>query len=176
MVPRTAYVLRTVASRFPSIPDISTAKNIKVLTKGLTARAHYRKKSENRSYFGAFARDIFKPEINIEIDEIMAQPSRYFLKISNFSDLLTDVQHCSVIYSMWSGYLEEQKYRDIKQNPNVTFQEIHTSGHAVRKDLQRFAAKLNPKRLVPVHTEKAADYANFFEDVFLLQDGEALQV
>lgn len=172
----TAFILRTVASRFPSIPDISTAKNIKVLTKGLTARAHYRKISENRSYFGAFARDIFHPETNIEIDEIMAQPSRYFLKISNFSDLLTDMQHSSVIYSMWSGYLEDQKYRDIKQNPKVTFHEIHTSGHAVRKDLQRFAAKLKPKRLVPVHTEKAAGYCHLFDNVVILQDGVELQV
>ena len=106
----------------------------------------------------------------------MAQPSRYFLKISNFSDLLTDLQNCSVIYSMWSGYLEDQKYRDIKQHPKVAFQEIHTSGHAVRKDLQRFAAKLKPKCLVPVHTEKAADYANFFENVVILQDGVELQV
>jgi ribonuclease J len=172
----TAFILRTVATRFPSLPDISTAKNIKVLTKGLTARAHYTKISENRSYFGAFARDIFKSETNIEIDEIMAQPSRYFLKISNFSDLLTDMQHCSVIYSMWSGYLEDKKYRDIKQNPKVTFQEIHTSGHAVRKDLQRFAAKLKPKRLVPVHTEKAADYCNWFDNVHILQDSVEFQV
>lgn len=172
----TAYILRTVANRFPSIPDIRTAKNIKVLTKGLTARAHYSKISENRKYFDAFTRDIFKPEINIEIEEIMAQPSCYFLKISNFSDLLMDLEHCSVIYSMWSGYLEDQKYRDIKQHPKVIFQEIHTSGHAVRKDLQRFAAALKPKRLIPVHTEKAADYGNFFENVFVLQDGEALQV
>ncbi|MDD2899821.1 MAG: MBL fold metallo-hydrolase [Desulfuromonadaceae bacterium] len=172
----TAFILRTVAIRFPSVPDISTAKNIRVLTKGLTARAHYRKISENRSYFGAFARDIFKPETNIEIDEIMAQQSRYFLKISNFSDLLTDIQHCSVIYSMWSGYLEEQKYRDIKQNPKVNFLEIHTSGHAIRNDLQRFAAKLKPKHLVPVHTDKAKDYENFFENVLVLQDGETLHI
>ena len=172
----TAYILRTVSSRFPSVPDISNAKNIKVLTNGLTARAHYGKLSENRSYFGAFARDIFKPEINIEIDEIMAQPSRYFLKISNFSDLLSDMKHCSVIYSMWSGYLEDQKYKDIKHNPKVIFQEIHTSGHAVRKDLQRFATGLKPRRLIPVHTEKAKEYENFFENVLVLQDGETLHV
>lgn len=172
----TAYILRTVASRFPSIPDIRTAKNIKVLTKGLTARAHYSKISENRNYFGAFVRDIFKPEINIEIDEIMAHPGRYFLKISNFSDLLTDLKHCSVIYSMWSGYLEDQKYKDIKQHPKVSFQEIHTSGHAVRKDLQRFAAALKPKLLIPVHTEKAEEYSGMFENVLILKDGEELQI
>ena len=172
----TAFILRIVASRFPSLPDINSAKNIKVLTKGLTAGVHYKKIVDNRGYFGKFARDIFRPETNINIDEILKEPSRYFLKISNFSDLLTDLQHCGVIYSMWSGYLDEQKYRDIKQHSKVTFYEIHTSGHAVRKDLQRFAVGLNPKRLIPVHTEKAADYCNLFDNVLILHDGEALHV
>lgn len=172
----TAYILRIVASRFPSLPDINTAKNIKVLTKGLTAGAHYKKISENRSHFGAFTRDIFRPRTNISIDEILSEPRRYFLKISNFSDLMTGLKDCSVIYSMWSGYLEEQKYRDIKQHSKVAFYEIHTSGHAVREDLRRFAAALNPKRLVPVHTERATDYSPMFENVVVLKDGEELQI
>src|SRR6266702_112391 len=172
----TAYILRTVAQRFPSIPDINTANNIKVLAKGLTARAHYSKITDNRNSFGAFSHDIFHPETTITLDEIMAQPGRYFLKISNFSDLLKKLEQCCVIYSMWSGYLEEPKYREIKQNPKVDFHEIHTSGHAIREDLQRFAAALKPKRLIPVHTEKAEEYENFFENVFALKDGETLQI
>lgn len=172
----TAFILRIVASRFPSLPDINSAKNIKVLTKGLTAGVHYKKIVDNRGYFGTFARDIFRPDTNIDIDEILREPSRYFLKISNFSDLLKDLQKCGVSYSMWSGYLEEQKYRDIKQNPKVSFYEIHTSGHAVRNDLQRFAARLNPKLLVPVHTERATDYSPMFENVVVLKDGEEFQI
>jgi ribonuclease J len=172
----TAYILRTVASRFPSLPDINTAENIKVLTKGVTAGCHYPRITKNRDFFGDFARDIFRPETMIEVDEIMVQPSRYFLKISNFFDLLRKLEHCSVIYSMWSGYLEEAKYRDIKQHPKVDFHEIHTSGHAVREDLQRFAAALKPTRLIPMHTEKAEDYENLFENVIVLRDGETLQI
>lgn len=172
----TAYILRTVAQQFSSLPDINTAKNIKVLTKGLTAGAHYSKITDNRNSFGSFAHDIFHPETMITPDEIMAHPGHYFLKISNFSDLLKQLEQCSVIYSMWSGYLEEPKYRDIKHHPKITFYEIHTSGHAVRKDLQRFAAALKPKRLIPVHTEKAEEYENFFENVFVLQDGEKLHI
>ncbi len=172
----TAYILRIVSQRFSSLPDISRARNIKVLTKGLTAGAHYSKITDNRKYFGDFAHDIFLPETMITPDEIMAQPGRYFLKISNFSDLLKQLEQCSVIYSMWSGYLEEPKYHDIKQHRKVDFYEIHTSGHAVREDLQGFAAALKPKRLIPVHTEKADDYENFFENVFVLHDGEMLHV
>lgn len=170
----TACVLEIAARRFPSLPDIRTAKNIRVLTKGLTARAHYEKVARNKGHFGASVRDIFRPETSIGMDDILKEPHRYFLKISNFSDLLTKLQQCGVIYSMWSGYLDDPKYRKIRQHPNVSIYEIHTSGHAVRDDLRRFAAGLKPKRLVPVHTERAADYGAVFDNVIILQDGEEL--
>lgn len=171
----TAYILRIVARRFPSLPDINTAQSIKVLTKGVTARAHYAKIADHRDSFGTFARDIFQPKTMIDIAEIVAQPSRYFLKISNFSDLLERLNPCGVIYSMWSGYLEQPKYQSIKQHPHVTFHEIHTSGHAVRGDLHRMITALRPQRLVPIHTEHPDAY-DVFENVVRLQDGETFQL
>ena len=77
---------------------------------------------------------------------------------------------------MWTGYLDEPKYRDLKHNPKITFHEIHTSGHAVREDLQLFAAALKPKRLIPIHTEKAEEYESMFDNVTLLCDGETLEI
>lgn len=171
----TAYILRIVARRFRSLPDINTAQSIKVLTKGVTARAHYAKIADHRDSFGTFARDIFQPETMIDIAEIVAQPSRYFLKISNFSDLLERLNPCGVIYSMWSGYLEEPKYQGIKQHPLVAFHEIHTSGHAVRDDLHRLVTALRPQRLVPIHTEYPEAY-DVFKNVVRLKDGDTLQL
>lgn len=173
----TAFVLRIVAGRFPSVPDIATSDKIRVLTKGLTAGCHYQKIAENRDYFGTFARDIFRPATMIDIEEITAEPSRYFLKISNFSDLPEKLGKCGVLYSIWSGYLEEPKYRDIRQHPNVDFREIHTSGHAVCADLKRLAAAVQPKRLAPVHTEHGEAYRDLFgESVLVLNDGETLEI
>jgi ribonuclease J len=172
----TAYILHTVASRFTSIPDINTVKTIKVLTKGVTAGGHYSRITEHREFFGAFARDIFRPDTMITIDEILAQPGRYLLKVSNFKDLLERLDYCSVLYSMWQGYLDEPKYRNLKQHPKISFHEIHTSGHAVREDLQRFAAALKPKRLIPIHTEKADAYEGMFENVTVLRDGVTLRI
>lgn len=173
----TAYILRTVAGRFPSIPDINTAHNMKVLTKGFTAGFHYEKIVENRGYFGRFARDIFRQDTMIDITEIVAHPSRYFLKVSNFSDLLERLEHCGVIYSMWSGYLQEPKYQGIRQHPKVDFREIHTSGHAVREDLLRMASAVQAKRLIPVHTEHGDAYRDLFENsVVVLRDGETLEI
>lgn len=172
----TAYVLRIAANRFPSLPDINSAKDIRVLTKGFTAGMHYSRINDNRELFGAFARDIFHQDTMITIDEILAQPTRYLFKVSYFNDLLESLNSCSVIFSMWPGYLEQPKYRELKHHPKVTFHEIHTSGHAVREDLHRFAAALKPKCLIPIHTEKAAEYESMFDNVSLLCDGETLEI
>jgi ribonuclease J len=172
----TAFILRTVARRFPSVPDIRTARSIRVLTEGITARSHYSRVSENREFFGKFVRDVFRSGTMITVEELTAQPERYLLKISNFKDLLEKLGRCNVIFSMWGGYLEEPKYADLKRHPKVNFHEIHTGGHAVRKDLQRLASTLNPKRLVPIHTEKADRYERLFENVTVLHDGELLHI
>lgn len=172
----TAFILRTVSRRFASVPDINRADNIKVLINGKTAGSHYARVAAQRDYFGLFVSDLFRPETAISQDEIVAAPSRYLLKVSNFSDLLGRLDRCSVIYSMWSGYLEEPKNQAIQQNPKVSFHQIHTSGHAVREDLQRFAAAVQPKRLVPVHTEYGESYRDLFDNVVVLRDGETLQV
>lgn len=168
----TAFILHTVASRFASVPALN---QIRVLTKGLTARAHYKKVAENREYFGAFARELFRPQTAITMDEIAADPGRYLLKVGNFSDLLGRLAPCGVIYSMWSGYLEEPKHRLVKEHPQVDFREIHTSGHAVREDLRRMVDALRPRHLIPVHTEYPEAYADFGA-VLPVPDGERWQL
>ena len=60
-------------------------------------------------------------------------------------------------YSMWSGYLKEERCRRVMQwlkDNDVPWQSIHTSGHASVADLQRFAAALAPKKLVPVESQE----------------------
>ncbi len=171
----TAHVLRTVSGKFPSVPDINTSSRLKVLANGCTAGAHYVRIKENRKFFGDFKDDLFRPETRVSKEQIAANPSRYFLKISNFSDMLRRLSPCGVIYSMWSGYLEEPRFKRIKEDPRVEFHEIHTSGHAVVDDLRKMVDAIRPKRIVPVHTEHPEAY-EMFGDVLLLPDGQPLDL
>lgn len=173
----TAYILQIASERFSSVPGIGTAPNIKVLTKGATAGAHYTKIAENRSSFGPSLPKLFQKRNCIDVETVLKDPGRYFLKISNFSDILRELDQCGVIYSMWTGYLQEKKYRAIKDHPKVSFHEIHTSGHAVREDLKQMAAAVQAKCLVPIHTEHGDAYRDLFGDsVLLLQDKEVLEI
>lgn len=172
----TAYVLRVVSTHLPNVPDITTTDKIKVLTRGITAGSHYSKVAENRSHFGRFASDLFASNTAIDFDEVVKNGHKYFIKVSNFSDLLDAVDSCAVIYSMWSGYLKEDRYQRIQNNSKVSFYEIHTSGHAIKDDLQRLATAINPKMLIPIHTEFGGDYVGLTKRVEPLKDGQLFQI
>ncbi len=78
-------------------------------------------------------------------------------------------------YSMWDGYLKEdssqQVLRWLERN-GIAWASIHTSGHASTADLQRFAAALAPRALVPIHSFETGRFPEFFENVVPREDGE----
>ena len=77
-------------------------------------------------------------------------------------------------YSMWEGYLKERSVQRVVawlKEHDIPMQVIHTSGHASAVDLQRFAAALAPRTLVPIHSFETARFAEFFANVVQKEDG-----
>ena len=82
-------------------------------------------------------------------------------------------------YSMWDGYLKEASSRrvlDWLDRHGIEWQSIHTSGHAAAADLQRFAAALAPRALVPIHSFETGRFPDLFDNVVLREDGEWWEV
>jgi ribonuclease J len=80
-----------------------------------------------------------------------------------------------VIWSMWPGYLRDpsgKRLRGTLESAGVPLVLDHASGHASVADLQRLVAALNPRAVVPIHTEGAERYADFFGCVQARDDGE----
>ena len=78
-------------------------------------------------------------------------------------------------YSMWDGYLKEDSSQRVLcwlERNGVARQSIHTSGHASTADLQRFAAALAPRALVPIHSFETGRFPEFFDNVVPRGDGE----
>ena len=50
--------------------------------------------------------------------------------------------------------------------------EHHTSGHASLADLKRLVTAVDAARVVPIHTEGAAEFARHFTNVTVRDDGE----
>jgi ribonuclease J len=79
------------------------------------------------------------------------------------------------VWSMWHGYLEEPsglKLRDWLAARGIPLTVLHSSGHASVADLQRFAAAVAAKRVVPIHTRQAGRYSELFANVSVHPDGE----
>jgi ribonuclease J len=79
----------------------------------------------------------------------------------------------NVIYSQWQGYLSSsnddyygaEAMAAYRTDPQINFVYAHTSGHATVEDLQKFAGALKPKMLVPIHTEHATVFCEYFQNV-----------
>ena len=139
---------------------------------------------EKPDYFGDFRSRAYKSRIPFET--LTQKPARYLVvcRMSQGSliERLKGEGTLNLIYSQWTGYLDPrpgvpkvygvEAIRRLRDDRHINFVLIHTSGHAVLSDLQRFAEALGPRRLIPVHTEHPGSYENYFENVLHLTDGE----
>jgi ribonuclease J len=138
----------------------------------------------NPDYFGDFSNRLYRRRVKPE--ELRATPESflYFGKMSSFhliDKFKNTAAPVNVIYSQWLGYLDGTysgyfgtgETAAFRSDPEVNFIYAHTSGHAPIADLQRLAAALNPRKLVPIHTERGEDFSRHFANVFTLNDGES---
>ena len=81
-------------------------------------------------------------------------------------------------FSMWNGYLDETR---AAYNPALAksvgneYRYMHTSGHCDMKSLEELISELDPKAIIPIHTDNPRAFADLFCDkwpVILLNDGE----
>jgi len=141
----------------------------------------------NPEYFGDFRKRLYRHRVKRE--ELHATPGSflYFGKMSSFR-LIEEFKNAatpvSVLYSQWLGYLDgrhsdyfgSDEISRFRSDPAVNFVYAHTSGHAPVADLQRFAAALKPRKLVPMHTEHGEDFSQLFANVVTLNDGEVFDL
>ena len=88
---------------------------------------------------------------------------------------LTNLEGAMAVYSMWDGYITD-KFRGILAEHGISYEHVHTSGHAVLSDLQRLANAINPNYIIPIHTFHPQDYPSLFKNVRLIEDGEAISI
>jgi ribonuclease J len=85
------------------------------------------------------------------------------------------LDQAAAIWSLWSGYLDQpagQRLRQWLDRLGIPLTQLHASGHAAVRDLQRLASALAPEQVVPIHTSAPERYPALFERVLLRDDGE----
>jgi len=91
------------------------------------------------------------------------------------------IKDSRIVYSQWQGYLKKdsddaRRFKDFVGRHNMRLEYVHTSGHATVDKLKEFAAALKPNRIIPIHTEHAERFKEFFRPVKILKDGEVLKL
>ena len=76
---------------------------------------------------------------------------------------------------MWKDYLLDDK--PFWDENKVPILQVHCSGHAYIDDLQRFAAAIRPKCIIPIHTFFPEKYFELLgRDVKLIKDRETVEI
>jgi len=173
----TAWVLEQVRKVTENVPGMEWPE--------IRVYADYsqdKKLKANPDYFGDFRQRLYHHRVKWQ--DMKTNPSAflYFGKMSSFRKIDAFKEgkgQVNIIYSQWHGYLDgnnadyfgSDRIAAYRKDPAVNFVYAHTSGHAPVEDLQRLAAALKPRALVPIHTEYAGEFNKSFEHVLTLKDG-----
>ena len=83
--------------------------------------------------------------------------------------------------SMWDGYVDPTKkgvYNEsLAKALGDKYETMHTSGHSDVKSMREVFRLLQPKAIIPIHTEKPEAFAKAFSDewpILLLNDGDSI--
>ncbi len=73
-----------------------------------------------------------------------------------------------LVYSFWNGYRETESMKEFLsecEKLGLKIVTLHTSGHADEQTLKEFIETINPKVLVPIHTENAKRFKEIVPDI-----------
>ena len=120
---------------------------------------------------------ITKKEISDRSGQIMMMVRPSMLK-----DLksIKNIEWATFIYSLWEGYLLDdamQKMMRFIKKKNMKFYQVHTGGHAEIDTLKKVVKKLNPGKIIPIHTFHPDKYGDLFDrKIVQVSDGEVFVV
>ena len=84
--------------------------------------------------------------------------------------------------SMWNGYLDKSNpaYNEfLAKSIDDRYEYLHTSGHCDMKSLETLFNMLQPKGIIPIHTDSPDNFDSLFRDkwnVIRLHDGESFRL
>ena len=98
-----------------------------------------------------------------------------------FDDLLERIPgEKQKVLSMWDGYVKEGTdafNENLANSLDGDYYYMHTSGHVDIKDLRDFFRQLQPKAIIPIHTDNPEKFVKLFSDewqVIRLYDGQSI--
>jgi ribonuclease J len=92
----------------------------------------------------------------------------YLIKLNE----LVSFEDGVLFYSMWNGYMEQPEMKlflEFMIGKGLKLHKLHTSGHADSSTIDKLIKYVNPKYIIPVHTENAKWFERYCEDRIIIQ-------
>lgn len=128
-------------------------------------------------------------DFRIPREDLIAHPEKYLFlaRDSMLGDLEKMDQRsrgvflkdAAWVWSLWSGYLKQDrghKVVDFCDRHKISLESIHYSGHADFSTLKETVETLQPKMLVPIHTERPDLFDRIGSQTVMLEDGQVLEL
>ncbi|MCK5812155.1 MAG: hypothetical protein KAG94_04610, partial [Clostridiales bacterium] len=172
----TAHILSGLKELGNNLPHPSDDyKNIKVFYPTGIKRRIY--KMLGYEYLEKF----FKFSANLKFIQYKQKEIVMIVRPSMMSDFqeVSELKNSLFIYSLWSGYREQAsqvRFEEFLKNKGAESVHIHTSGHAVLSTLKDLIAKIEPKRIIPIHTFFPEMFLEYSDKVTLAEDGKEIVI
>jgi len=133
-----------------------------------------------QSDYYVWERPFLEKAVNYEYIHQNESKLLFNLDLVNFTELI-DIKPSAgghFIHSMSEPFSEEDISKDLMDNWLKHFglkhHQIHASGHCPSKDLTRIINKIQPKKLIPIHTEHPTLFKDLFKhlDVTIVEKGK----
>ncbi len=118
----------------------------------------------------------YSPNLNEKIEK---QGFCMFVRLGSkkFNDILEKFKNKEplLIYSMWSGYLDNNEEMQ-KQLAGYNLVRLHTSGHADVPSISSVIKATNPDKVIPIHTSSPDLFSDISGEVMRVNDGDKIEI
>ena len=84
-----------------------------------------------------------------------------------------------LFYGMWKGYQEKDEVKNLlkfMEDKGVKLHILHTSGHADSSTIDRLIKDVNPKVIIPVHTENSEWFDRYEDEIEVIYDRHIVEL
>ena len=150
-----------------NIPNPRTFFNIRIFLTTPNKHEILENYSQNKIGKNEIANSNFMMSIRSSMKQYLENRSKEF----SFKD-------CVLFYSMWEGYKKQENMKEFlkfMEEKGVKIISLHTSGHADEKDFDKLIKKIEPKIIIPVHTENS-EWFKKYENCEIIRDRNIIKI
>lgn len=174
-----AYVLDNLKELVPALPDVMTDQNIAVYFR-LSKTGEFVEKD-----YYVYERK-FIPKM-ITYKEISKSQENFVMHMSFYKLMelcYIKPKNAAYVYSSSEHFLEGEDNKAERtvlehwmKHFGVTFhKDVHCSGHASKQDIEAMVKEINPKMLIPIHTDSAEEFRKIHPNMRLPEKGKTMEI